>query len=49
MGFSHNRWITRIGEYTGEDDALNIIRFSLSYTLQSLRYGEDLNRFKWED
>lgn len=46
--FSHNNWIKEIGKYTGEDNYNNIIKFSLSYTLQSLRHDEDFNRFKWK-
>ena len=33
------------GEYTDEE----IIKFALSYTLQSLRKGENMNRFKWKN
>lgn len=47
--FSHVHWIKKIGEYIYEDDPNNIIKFSLAYTLQSLRAGEDIDRFKWDE
>lgn len=47
--FSHVHWIKEIGEYIYEDDPNNIIKFSLAYTLQSLRAGEDIDRFKWDE
>jgi len=47
--FSHNHWIKEIGKYTGEKNYENIIKFSLSYTLQSLKQNEDFNRFKWKE
>lgn len=47
--FSHVRWVKRIGDMIGEDDTRNIIIFSLSYTLQSLKAGDNFNRFKWKD
>lgn len=47
--FSHTHWITKIGEYINEDNADNIIKFALSYTLQSLRAQEDIHRFQWDD
>lgn len=34
-------------KYTGEEDVYNVIQFALSYTLQSLRDNEDIERFKW--
>lgn len=45
--FSHSHWIKEIAKYTDEENYENIIKFSLSYTLQSLRAKEDFNRFKW--
>lgn len=47
--FSHVRWVKKIGDMIGEDDTRNIIIFSLSYTLQSLKAGDNFNRFKWKD
>lgn len=47
--FSHIRWVKVIGDIIGEDNVRNIIIFSLSYTLQSLREEEDFNRFKWRN
>lgn len=44
---SHHRWIEEIGELIGEEDDGNIVRYALSYTLQSLRAGEDMHRFRW--
>ena len=44
---SHNRWIKEIGKYIDEENEDFIVRFALSYTLQSLRAGEDMHRFKW--
>ena len=45
--FSHMHWVKEIGKHINEDNSLNIIRFALSYTLQSIRAGENLDRFKW--
>lgn len=46
--FSHNHWIKEIKKYLNNDVSdEDVIKLSLSYTLQSLRYGEDFNRFKW--
>jgi len=47
--FSHSNWIKEISKYIGEENYENIIKFSLSYTLQSLRANEDFDRFKWRD
>jgi len=47
-GFSHNHWIREIKKYTGETNDDNVIKFALSYTLQSLRNSENLQRFKWQ-
>lgn len=44
---THNNWLKQIGEYIGNDDPREIILFSMAYTLQSLRCGEDLKRFNW--
>lgn len=46
---THSHWVKEIGKYTNEANFDNIIKFALSYTLQSLRAGEDINRFKWDD
>lgn len=49
----YNRWINQIKNYvekTNEGFEYNrefIIKLCLSYTLQSLRNGEDLKRFQW--
>lgn len=49
--FSHYHWINEIrrllknGNNVSDED---IVKFSLSYTLQSLKYGEDFDRFKWD-
>lgn len=47
--FSHIRWVKEIGDMIDENNTRNIIIFSLSYTLQSLRAEEDFDRFKWRD
>ena len=47
--FSHSHWVKEIGKYIEEDNFENIIKFSLSYTLQSLRANEDIRRFQWND
>ena len=47
--FSHIHWIKEIQKYTGETSALNVVKYALSYTLQSLRANENMNRFKWSD
>lgn len=47
----YDRWIKEIKNYVDNDDfEYNeefIIKLCLSYTLQSLRNGEDLKRFRW--
>ena len=45
----HNNWVGEIKKYINVDDEINVVKFALSYTLQSLRAGEDINRFKWGD
>ena len=47
--FSHSHWVKDIGRYIGDTNPQNIIKFALSYTLQFLRSGEDINHFKWDD
>ena len=50
----YDRWVDQIKEYVeeiNEDfeyDREFIIKLCLSYTLQSLRNGEDLKRFQWD-
>ena len=46
---SHNHWIVEIKKYLGDFSDDEIVKYALSYTLQSLRNGEDMNRFKWSD
>ena len=43
------RWIRQIKEYTGETDDSNFIQYCLSYTLQSLKNKENMERFKWKE
>ena len=45
----HERWIERIKEYDEMKSKTDreIIIYALSYTLQSLRHNENMNRFKW--
>lgn len=45
---SHNHWIKEIKKYKKELTDEEIIKFSLSYTLQSLRANENMERFKWK-
>lgn len=45
----HSKWIEDIGKYIHQDDNVDIIKFALSYTLQSLKAKEDINRFKWNE
>lgn len=44
----YKSWINQINEYVTLDDDKYIIKFALAYTLQSLRSGVDLDRFKWD-
>lgn len=39
--FSYH-WIKDMGQYIGDINPQNIIKFALSYTLQFLRYSEDM-------
>ena len=49
----YDRWVDQIKEYVEEvNEGFEynrefIIKLCLSYTLQSLRSGEDLKRFQW--
>ena len=47
---SHSHWVREISQIIDEDDMDNVVKFALSYTLQSLRYNKDevFTRFKWE-
>lgn len=44
---NNDRWINEIKKYIDCENDKHIIKFCLSYTLQSLRNGENLDRFKW--
>ena len=46
---SHQHWIEEIREYVGDYRDEDIIKLSLSYTLQSLRNKEDITRFQWRN
>ena len=41
-------WVREIQEYADMDEQF-IIKLALSFTLQSLRNGEDLQKFRWGD
>ena len=43
-----DRWIREIQDYIDIDDEY-VVKLALGYLLQSLRNGEDINRFKWRD
>ena len=43
----HSKWIDEIGYYINKTDDVDIIKFALGYTLQSLRANEDIHRFRW--
>lgn len=45
---SHQKWIDEIRKYRGEYTDDEIIKFALSYTLQSLRNNENMDKFKWK-
>ena len=45
---SHERWIKEIHKYKLDLSDEEIVKFSLAYTLQSLRKNEDMDRFKWK-
>ena len=46
---SHQKWIDEIRKYRGNYTDEEIIKFSLSYTLQSFRNNENMDRFKWKN
>ncbi len=46
--WNHYSWIKEIRQYINRTDD-EVIRYSLAYTLQSLRNNENMNRFKWEE
>ena len=43
------RWIDEIKPYLGTELDAIVLKYALSYTLQSLRNNENMNRFKWSD
>ena len=45
---SHHHWIKEISKYVDNRTDEEIVKFALSYTLQSLRANEDMERFKWK-
>lgn len=42
------RWINEIKPYLGTESNAVVLKYALSYTLQSLRNNEDMDRFKWD-
>ena len=46
---SHQRWINEIRNYLNNQTDEEVIKFALSYTLQSLRANENMERFKWKE
>lgn len=46
---SHQRWIKEINKYINNQTDEEVIKFALSYTLQSLRANENMERFKWKE
>jgi len=47
---SHQKWIDEISIIIDEDNVDNVVKFALSYTLQSLKHNKDevFNKFKWK-
>lgn len=45
----HQHWIERLSNYLPNRSDKDIIKYCMSYTLQSFRYEEDMNRFKWNN
>lgn len=43
------RWINEIKAYLGTESDAVVLKYALSYTLQSLRNNENMDRFKWGD
>ena len=45
----HRYWINELRQYDEMKDKTDreVIIYALSYTLQSFRHNEDMNRFKW--
>lgn len=43
----HHKWVEDLHSYLPNQSDESIIEYCLSYTLQSLRNGEDMDRFKW--
>lgn len=44
---SHNHWIKELSKYLPNHTEEDIIKYALSYTLQSFRHNENTERFKW--
>jgi len=45
----HNNWVAEIKKYIDVENEVDVVKFALSYTLQSLRAGENIYRFRWGD
>lgn len=45
---SHKQWIEEIKKYLTDYSDEDIVKYSLSFTLQSLRNNIDMSMFKWE-
>ena len=47
---SHQNWIREISKIIDDEDPNNVVRFALSYTLQSLRHNREevFTKFKWD-
>ena len=45
----HRHWIEELRQYDEMKDKTDreVMIYALSYTLQSFRHNEDMNRFKW--
>ena len=45
--YKHHKWVEDLHSYLPNQSDESIIEYCLSYTLQSLRNGENMDRFKW--
>lgn len=44
---THNKWIEELHSYLPEHSDKDIIKYCLSYTLQSFRSRQNMDKFKW--
>ena len=44
----HNHWVKELRNYLPNQSDKDILKYCMSYTLQSFRNGEKMDRFRWK-